>query len=274
MNYTNFIRGLVKKTPNLKLRLKKAGSKMTPHQYMHQTVSMTIMSIILFGAIIIMMFKSEPLKLILALIGFLTIGVPLLFKFWVGYVDVQITKYARELDGDLLFVSEYLLVTLESGLPLGNAIKRMSKLNRPGGRFFKRIYTDFKTGKDLEKALDDASQYSASESLKVLLKRLKDSLNIGVDLKQVLNNFIEEASEKKVIEIKSYSKKLNPIVMMYLLFGIVVPSLGVTFLIIGISIAAPGSPDLLKYILIFVFMIMFTFQYFAYSTFRFSRSTL
>lgn len=274
MSYTNFIRGLVKKNPKLKLKLKQAGSKQSPHQYMHQTLTMTIMSILLFGILIFMIFKDEIIIMLLAEVAFLLVGTPILFKFWVGYVDVQIRKYGRQLDGDLLFVSEYFLVTLESGLPLGNAIQRISKLDRPGGKFFKRVYTDFKTGKDLEKALDDAALYSASEPLKVLLKRLKDSLSIGVDLKQVLNNFVEESSDKKILEIKAYSKKLNPIVMLYLLLGIVVPSLGVTFLIIGIALAAPGSPELLKYILIFVFMAMFTFQYFAYSTFKFSRSTI
>lgn len=274
MNYTNFIRGLVKKNPQLKLKLKQAGSKMTPHQYMHQTISMTAMSILVIAALIFMVFNEDIIMtLILEAIAIIVLT-PFAFKFWIGYVDVQIAKYGRELDRDLLFVSEYLLVTLESGLPLGNAIKQLSSLDRPGGKFFKRIYTDFKTGKDLEKALEDAAQYSASSSLKILLKRLRDSLNIGVDLTKVLNNFVEESSEKKILEIKAYSKKLNPIVMLYLLFGIVVPSLGVTFLIIGISIAAPGSPELLKYILVFIFMIMFTFQYFAYSTFKFSRSTL
>ena len=274
MNYTNFIRGLVKKNPNIKSKLKKAGSKQTPHQYMHQTVSMTIMSLLLFGAIVFMIFKNQIPLLIVGELGVIVLGTPLFFKFWVGYVDVLIRKYGRELDGDLLFISEYFLVTLESGLPLGNAIKRISYLDRPGGKFFKRVYTDFKTGKDLERAIDEAAQYSASEDLKILLKRLQDSLNIGVDLKQVLTNFVEEASNKKILEIQAYSKKLNPIVMLYLLLGIVVPSLGVTFLIVGISLAAPGSAELLKYILIFIFMTMFTFQYFAYSTFKFSRSTI
>lgn len=272
--YTNFVRKIVKENPQIKLKLKKAGHKLTPFQYVNQTINMTIMSVIALLFIAYPFFKDNTLLLILVEISAAIILAPILFKFWFSFVDVQIRKYARNLEGDLLFVSEYLLVTLESGIPLGNAIHRLSEMKRPGGVFFKRIYTDFKTGSNLETALDNGADYAPCDSVKILLKRLKDSLEIGIDLKQILENFIDEASQRKITEIKAFSKKLNPIVMMYLLLGIVIPSLGVTFLILGISIASPGNPELLKYILIFVFMTMFTFQYFSYTSFKFSKSTL
>ena len=177
-----------------------------------------------------------------------------LFKFWFSFVDVQIRKYARTLEGDLLFVSEYFLVSLESGMPLGNAIQGLSKLNRPGGKFFKKVFTEFKTGKDLETAIDDAAYYAPSDPVKNLLKRLKDSLSIGVDLRGVLENFILESSERKLTEIRGFSKKLNPVIMMYLLVGIVLPSLGITFFILGATLMEL-TEGLLKYILIIVFLV-------------------
>jgi len=271
-SYTNFVRGRVKANPNLKLKLKKAGSSQTVFQYMHQTLFMTLFSYIGFVVIIFLFFKKN--FFLLFLIEFLGIFLlPLIYSFWLSYVDVQIRKYARELDGDLLFISEYFLVSLESGLPLGNAIERFSRLNRPGGKFFKTVYAEFQTGKDLETALSDASVYSASNTLRILLKRLHDSLTIGVDLKVVLDNFIKESSDKKIVEIKGYSKKLNPIIMMYLLIGIVLPSLGITFFILGATLMSI-TPTFLKYILIFTFLIMFIFQYMSYGAFKFSRSTL
>jgi len=199
--------------------------------------------------------------------------VPLIYNFFMGYIDVMIAKKGRELDGDLFYVSEYFLVSLESGLPLGNAIRELSKLDRPGAKFFKKIYTEFQTGKDLEGALEEGAKNCASELMKVLLKRLKDSLNIGVDLKGVLENFIEEAAEKKIIEIRAYSKKLNPLVMMYLLLGIVVPSLGVTFFMLGATFIGI-TPTGLKLILFVIFLLMLVFQYIAYSGFKFSKATI
>ena len=272
MIFRNFIRSIVKRNPSLKFNLKKAGSKQTPFQYIYQTVSMTIFTVIAFLVVAFLATKSNLQIMLLALLSVIFI-LPLIYKFWVSYVQVQIRKSARELDSDLLFVSEYFLVSMESGLPLANAIQNLSRLQRPGGRFFKRVFTEFNTGKDLEEALEEGSKFCASDNMKILLKRLKDSLNIGVDLKTVLENFVQEASEKKILEIRSYSKKLNPVIMMYLLLGVVFPSLGVTFFILGAAIMQV-TPELLKLLLTMIFLVMFGFQYMTYSAFKFSRATL
>lgn len=272
MIFANFIRGLVKRNPNLKYKLRRAGSKQTPYQYVFQSIFMAGLTVIALMVVVFMVFKSKLLMLIGLEIGLIVFS-PVIYSFWLSYVDVQIRKYARELDSDLLFVSEYFLVSLESGLPIGNSIQRISRLDRPGGRFFRKVYTDFKTGKDFEKALDEGADYSASELLKILLKRLKDSLRIGVDLRMILINFIADSSEKKFSEIRAFSKKLNPIVMMYLLLGIVLPSLGVTFFILAAAIM-DIEPEMLKYILIFIFLIMFAFQYISYSSFKFGKASI
>lgn len=271
-SFENFIRSIVQDHPELKTKLKQAASKQTPFQYVYQTFTMTVMSTIAIGFLIFMMTKSNILFLFAGL-GFTLFLIPMIYGFFLGYVDVMIAKKGRELDGDLLFISEYFLVSLESGMPLGNAIQEFSKLDRPGAKFFKKIYTEFTTGKDLERALEEGAKNCPSESLKTLLKRLKDSLSIGVDLKGVLVNFIEESAEKKVIEIRGYSKKLNPLVMMYLLLGVVVPSLGVTFFMLGATFINL-TPSGLQLILIVIFLMMLAFQYVAYSGFKFSKATL
>lgn len=271
-NFENYIREIVQSHPELKIKLKQAASKQTPFQYIYQTVTMTALSTFAFLFIGIMVTKSYPLILIITT-GSILVFSTIIYNFFLSYIDVMIAKKGRELDSDLLFISEYFLVSLEAGLPLGNAIQEFSKLDRPGAIFFKKIYTEFRTGKDLEGSLMEGSKNCPSESLKILLKRLKDSLDIGVDLKMVLINFIEESAEKKVIEIQGYSKKLNPLVMMYLLIGIVVPSLGVTFFMLGATFISL-TPAGLKLILFVIFLAMFAFQYIAYSGFKFSKATL
>ena len=272
MTLANFIRGFAKKHPEMKLKLKQANSKLSTFQYMYQTLTMTLFSAIALGVIVFLFLKGNLFYLLFGEIGVLFI-MPLIYIFWLKTVDVQRRKLARELEADLLFVSEYLLVSLESGLPLGNAIENLSKLDRPGGIFFKRVYSEFKTGMSFEDALEEGARFSPSDSLKTLIKRLKDSMIVGVDLKTVLENFVEESSEKKLIDAKAFSKKLNPIVMMYLLLGVVMPSLGVTFFILGAAMLEI-TPALLKVVLSFIFLLMFGFQYFAYTTFKFSKSSI
>jgi Flp pilus assembly protein TadB len=272
MIFTNYIRGIVQRHPELKNKLKKAASKQTPFQYVFQSIVLTMGSLFSLYLISFLVFKDDLFTLAIVLLGDTLFGL-VIYQFWFSSLDVQIRKEARELDADILFVSEYFLVSLESGLPLGNSIQNLSRLERPGGKFFKKVFTEFNTGKDLEQALEEGANNCPSSDMKVLLRRLKDSLEIGVDLKQILINFIEESSEKKIVEIRSYSKKLNPLVMMYLLLGIVIPSLGITFFILGASFLSI-TPDFLRIILILVFLVMFAFQYIAYTGFKFSRATL
>lgn len=272
MVLANFIRSLIKKNPELKTKLKQANSKLSTFQYMYQTVTMTVMSFIALDVIIFLFTKKNIELMFIALVASLML-IPMLYKFWINVVTVQITKLGRELDADILFVSEYLLVSLESGLPIGNAIENLSKINRPGGQFFKRVYTEFKTGKSFEEALSEGIRISPSKRMKDLIKKLKDSIVIGVNLRTVLETYIDDSSEKKVLEVKAFSKRLNPIVMMYLLLGIVLPSLGITFFILAAAMLEWTS-DLLKYVLIFIFLLMFVFQYFAYSLFKFNKSTI
>lgn len=266
------IRKTVSNHPELKNKLKLAGMSMSPFQYVFQTYSLTGM---LIGGLSILFFIlfSNDVGTMLLLILITISSAPFVYKFLFQLADVKATQLGRELESDILFISEYLLVVLESGVPLPNALEQLSKIKRPGGSFFERVLRDFKLGKDLEKTLEDAITYCPSASLRILLKKLKDSLAIGVDLETVLANFVEEGSEKKLIEIRGYAKKLNPLIMMYLIFGIVIPSLGVTFFILFAAISAMG-PELLRVVLILIFMFMFVFQYMAYSSLKFTKSTM
>lgn len=265
------IRKIVANNPSLSTKIKMAGIKQSPFQYVYQTLYLT--GLITIGVLIffIILFTGEPIMYFA--IGGSFFLAPLIYSFLFQLVDVKARQLGRELDEDLLFISEYLLVVLESGSPLPNALEQLSENKRPGGVFFERVLREFKMGKDLEQTLDKSIDYCPSEGLKTLIKRLKDSLSIGVDLENVLVNFVEESSEKKLISIKGYAKKLNPLVMMYMVFGIVIPSLGVTFLILFAAISGMSS-GILAVVLSFIFLFMLMFQYFSYATLRFSKSTI
>lgn len=271
MIFKQLIRKIVNNNPTLNNRIKLAGLKQSPFQYVFQTLYLTGLIVTASLIFFVILFTGEPV-MYYAIVGSIVMT-PLIYLFLFQLVDVKAKQLGRELDGDLLFISEYLLVVLESGSPLPNALEQLSQNKRPGGRFFERVLREFKMGKDLEKTLDESIDYCPSSGLKTLIKRLKDSLSIGVDLEKVLVNFVEESSEKKLIDIKGYAKKLNPLIMMYMVFGIVIPSLGVTFFILFAAISSMSS-GILGVVLAFIFLFMFMFQYFSYATLKFSKSTI
>jgi hypothetical protein len=264
---------IILKNPSLNLKLKKAYSKKTPRQYIEQTIQLsfffTIAITILYFSIVIKIDKSLLLYIPLIIIGFFYLS----YTFFFSYIDVSISKVARSQDNDLLFILEFFLINLTSGNPMGIAIEHLSKLNKKTSKFFKRINLQLKTGEDIQLALKNSIDYCASNELKTFLKKLSDSMEVGINLEKTITLLIKDSITKKNIRIKNYSKKINPLITMYLIIGIVLPSLGITFFIIGATIMQI-TPYFLGVILVIIFLILFVFQYLFYTMFKFGRETL
>ncbi len=277
MYLKNFLNNIVKKIifshPELKNKLKKAQIAKKPKQYVLETIMSSFF--LSFGYLVLVYLFLKDAEVLTFLMGIFSSLLFFLFSFFFffNYVDVLIRQKAREQDTDLLFISEFFLINLESGLPIGIAIQNISFLDRPCSNFFRKIYLDFQTGSDVRMAIVNALTYTASENLKNLLRKIRDSLEVGINLKDVLNNFIEENSEKKLLSVRSYAKKINPLITMYLLLGIVIPSLGLTFFTIG-AVLVEMTPNLLIWTLIIIFLCMFIFQYIFYVMFKFGKETL
>jgi pilus assembly protein TadC len=69
-----------------------------------------------------------------------------------------------------------------------------------------------------------------------ILFQISNALKIGVDVTNFLEAILEEIAEDQLLEIKTYGRKLSGITMFYMLFAIVIPSLGITMLIAVVSL--------------------------------------
>jgi len=84
----------------------------------------------------------------------------------------------------------------------------------------------------LEKALENAMIYSPSEKFKKILFHVNNALKLGIDVTKPLKAVLEEITIEQSIEIKRYGKKLNTLIIFYMLSAIVMPSIGMTIFII------------------------------------------
>ena len=74
--------------------------------------------------------------------------------------------------------------------------------------------------------------YSPSEKLKKILFQINNALKLGIDVTKPLESVIQEIEDEQEIEVKKYSKKLNSLVIFYMLLAIVLPSIGMVILIV------------------------------------------
>ena len=95
-------------------------------------------------------------------------------------------------------------------------------------KYFKEIVDDINIGVPIEQALERAREFNCSEKFKLILSELVTSLKTGADIVPSLKEVLSQITSEQVLEIKAYNKKLNAIMMMYLIIAAVMPSLGMT----------------------------------------------
>ena len=65
-----------------------------------------------------------------------------------------------------------------------------------------------------------------------MLWQIINALRTGSDVSESLKSVIEQITKEQIIEIKTYAKKLNPLAMFYMIIAVILPSLGITMLIV------------------------------------------
>lgn len=245
--------------PDLKKKLRSAGIHKTPEAFardaLSSSVMLTMMLTVLTFFIVLKSGKSMMIVLIVMLVSFL-----IFISMSLKKVDVFISRRAKEIDKDVLFAGRFLLVKLNSGKPLINAVIDASKSYGVANKFFKDIVHDIDLGTPLEEALNNAYITTPSKKLKKILFQINNALKIGVDVSAPLEATLEEISQEQLIEIQRYGKKLNSMIMFYMLFAIVLPSLGITlFSVIASMIAININLQLFFVVLFMLFIVQIGF---------------
>lgn len=195
----------------------------------------------------------------------------LMFNVMMRIADVKIHRMAKEIDREVLFAGRFLLVKLQSGRPLILALQEASKSYGVASRYFQEIVHDIDIGTPLEEALLKASRYSPSAKFRKIIFQISNALRIGVDVTHFLEAILDEISHEQLLEIQKYGKKLNSLTMFYMLFSIVVPSLGISLFITLISMIS-ASINLTTFLIINFFIVIM--EFFSLTIFRSIRPTV
>ena len=154
--------------------------------------------------------------------------------FYFGFLKLRtkIIKRQKEIDREVLFAGQYMLVKLYSGKPLLNVLIDTSKSYGVASKYIKEIVNDINTGTSLEDALEKAMTYSPSEKFSKILFHVNNALRLGIDVTRPLSAVLDEITKEQELEIERYGKKLNTIIIFYMLAAVVLPSIGMTLLIV------------------------------------------
>jgi flagellar protein FlaJ len=225
MNFNN----LARKFSYLKIQLAEANINLTIEQFLRKIFINSLIVSITLTLSSLMIFSKLDINLLIGLLLFPFIfGV--IFFFFLNSPRSKANKITREIDGEIVYAGRFLLIELSSGVSLFEAIKNISNAYPVIGKYFKQIVDKVESGKPMEVALSEVSEITPSTNFRKLLFQIINSMKTGADISKSLEGITEQISKEQLIKIKEYGKKLNPMVLFYLLIAIIMPSLGVAIL--------------------------------------------
>jgi len=232
-----FTKSMKKAFPEVTRDLKRAGLKKSPEEFILQQVTLTVFIIVLLTIVLFLISSRMELDFIIVIPVLLVFGV-ILFVWMLQYPRVMIVKRQRDLDKDVLYAGRDILIALKSGVPLFNAMVNVSTDYGVASEEFSKIVEKINSGMPAEVALQEASDMNTSKSFRRIILQVVTSMRSGSDIAAALEVVLNQISREQVIELKRYGQKLNPLTMFYMLFGIIMPSLGIAVGIVLTSFVA------------------------------------
>ena len=215
----------------LKIKLKQAGIDDKPEDFIKKTfLSAFYMTT---GIVIFLFFILAKLNL---LKGILLLIVPFIFIVMFFYMirlpDLKISRREKEIGKEIVFAGRFIIIEIESGVPLYNAMVNVSKNFNIVGRYFKEITDKIDLGTSMEDALNEAAELIPSDDLRKILWQIINSMRTGSNVAKSLYSVVDQITKEQITEVNKYGKKLNPLAMFYMIIAVILPSLGMTMLII------------------------------------------
>ncbi len=220
--------------PLLKLNLKQADIDLDVRQYISMCVStdfFTFIFLFIASSILIQSFGSKSS----ILFGFIisTIFIFFIFMEQMAYPKLVANRKVKGIEKNLLSAMQNILVQLNSGIPLFDIFVNISKgeYGQVSQEFAKAV-KEINAGKPQIDALEDMATVNPSILFRRTLWQLVNGMKTGADLSRVMAGSIDALGDEQVIQIQKYGGQLSPLAMFYMLIAVIIPSLGMTFLII------------------------------------------
>jgi len=208
---------------------------------MNTTVERFFMLSILVSLIVTLIFLM-PVALILFMLKkpllYALIVLPpawvLIFLVILRVPRFNVISIGKKIEAEIAVTGRRLLIHLESGKSLVNALLDMSK-GRDSGHALERVAYELYMGKPLEMVIEETIENSPSPTFKKLFIQIHNSLRTGSDLKHTVKATLEDITRRKIVEFETFGKKLSPLGLFYMIFGTIAPSLGIVVFVLFLT---------------------------------------
>lgn len=259
-----YVQKVLIKHKGLENALRQQHLKTTPEAFIKRMLFASIMMSAVAFVVIVLLFTILNLPFIEVMLFGFVIGYGVFkstFNQFLRFPNKKSKTSGKIIERDILFAARDLIISLRSGMPLFNAITSVSNGYGEASAEFAKIVDKVQLGLPLEQAMDEVVNQTKSPSFRKILLQASVSIKAGADVVGALQSVIDQLSQERVIELRAYGQKLNAIAMFYMLFGIIMPSMGiavVTILTTFIAIITVTFP-MLEAVLVFILFLQLIF---------------
>jgi len=220
---------LEKSFPLLKISLAQANMVVKVGDYIDSCLKKSLIFSILINLLMGIFLWKFNKTLSILILSFPVILITVFF-YLIKIPKAKIKKKINEVDKEVIYAGRFLLVELSAGVPLFESIRNVSKSYEHIGKHFAEILERIELGVPINKAIEEVIEITPSDNFRKILWQINNSLKTGADVTVALKAIIDQISREQLIAIQNYAKKLNPLIMFYLIIAVIFPSLGITML--------------------------------------------
>lgn len=247
--------------PGLNVKLNQADIDIQPREYLSIAFfSLWFWTTLTFGLFFVLFLLVNLPENFIYLIIFVPVSIgSISFMYIVLYPDLIISRKTRDLDKNLMFALRHLQVQVKSGIPLFDGLVSVSQGNYGLiSEEFKNCVKKISTGESEINSLEEMILKNPSIFFRRVIWQVSNAIRTGADLGNTLSAIVDNLSNEQKVAIRRYGSQLNPLSMMYMMTAVIMPSLGITFLILLSTFSGMAISEFLFW---FILCILIVFQF-------------
>lgn len=219
--------------PNLGIELKESRLNYSLREYGAITALLCISYFVLF-TLVVFAVTAKISKSAFAIAPVVGAVLALLVMMQLAmYPKILVKKKVREVEKNLVFALRTITVQLKSGVSLFDSMKVIAEGNY--GQLsaeFRITLEKISTGTPQEEALEEMAAGVPSQFFRRSVWQMVSGLKAGANISSVMEELVRTMTSQQAIEIQKYGSDLRLLSLMYMMLGVIIPALGITFMIV------------------------------------------
>ncbi len=247
--------------PSLSVRLKQAEMEVSADKYLGKSIISSLF-FGFFGLMIMILFNfiASPGDNFLVFVVFIPVFLSaIVFIYKLAGPSMVVSKRVLDIESNLLFSLRHLLVEMRSGINNYDSFVSLSKSDYGAVSVeFSKLVKNISYGVSETQALEELMIKNPSMNFRRVLWQILNAIRSGSDLSGIIEELVKEYSLEQKTKIKMYGGQLNSLALVYMIFAIIMPSIGITFLVI-LSFFSDFAIN--EGILVLVLLVIVVFQF-------------